>query len=284
MAVVWILAAFGILGGNLFLAHQVQADEEEKVTVVSGTDAADTMTLTDPIDAQAGLLTDESEKIDTSATALDALAGNDVILSGADVTVNANATALLLQILEAKTQALAKSLGLVAGGGDDMLTSSGALTVTSVAGGAYAGALLFESGDRDGDDRKIDLSLSTEAGVTAMDAGDGDDRVNNDGALAANATATSGGTVDQLTADAKGAVSLTSTSSAKAETTGIATGDGDDADQQHQHDYFHCNGHQWRARHEPCGGRKCGRRQGQDRIGYVGERRGDGHWHRIRWR
>ena len=99
------------MGGDLFLAHPVQADDENVVTVVSGTDAADTMTLTDPIDAQAGLLTDESEKIETSATALDALAGNDMILSGADVTASADAAALLLQILDAKTQALANSHG-----------------------------------------------------------------------------------------------------------------------------------------------------------------------------
>ena len=184
--------------------HPVQADEENVVTVVSGTDAADTMTLTDPIDAQAGLLTDQSEKIEASATALDALAGSDVILSGADVAASADATALLWQILDAKTQALAKAMGLVAGDDNDMLTSSGALAVTSVANGAYAGALAFDSGDRDGDDRKIDLSLITEAGSTAIDGRDGDDMVNNDGALAAIATATSGGTVDQLTADVHG--------------------------------------------------------------------------------
>ena len=59
------------------------------------------------------------------------MAGNDVILSGADVTANADATALLLQILDAKTQALAKSLGLVAGDDNDMITSSGSLAVTS---------------------------------------------------------------------------------------------------------------------------------------------------------
>jgi len=229
MAVIGVLAVFGLMGGDLFLAHPVQADDENVVTVLSGTDAADTMTLADPIDAQAGLLTDESEKIKASATALDAQAGSDVILSGADVAVNADATALLLQILDAKTQALAKAMGLVAGDDNDMITSSGALAVTSLASGAYAGALTFDTGDRDGDDRKIDLSLSTEAGSTAIDGGDGDDMVNNDGALAASATATSGGTVDQLTADAQGAVSLNATSSAKAETTGIATGDGDDA-------------------------------------------------------
>ena len=180
-------------------------------------------------------MTEESEKIEATATALDALAGNDVVLSGADVTSNADATALLIEILDAKTHALAKTLGLVSGDDNDTLTSSGFLMVTSVANGAYAGALSFDSGGRDGDDRKIDLSLSTEAASTAMDAGDGDDTVNNSGTLAANATATSGGMVggidysfNSLSADAQGAVSLTSTSSAKAETTGIATGDGDD--------------------------------------------------------
>ena len=195
MAVIGGLAVFGLMGGDLFLAHPVQADDENVVTVLSGTDAADTMTLTDPIDVQAGLLTDESEKIEASATALEALAGNDVILSGADVTANADATALLLQILDAKTQALAKAMGLVAGDDNDMITSSGALAVTSVASGAYGGGLLFDTGERDGDDRKIDLSLSTEAGSTAIDGGDGDDTLNNDGTLAATATATSGGMV-----------------------------------------------------------------------------------------
>jgi len=230
--VVWGLAAFGLMGSSLFLAHPVQADDEDRVTVVTGTDTADTMTPAGSIDAQAGLLTDESETIEAAATALDALAGNDVILSGADVTANADATALLLQILDAKTQALAKTMGLVAGDDNDTLTSSGSLAVTAVANGAYAGALSFDSGDRDGDDRKIDLSLSTEAASTVMDAGDGDDTVNNDGTLAADATATSGGMVGgtdySLSADAQGAVSLTSTSSAKAAATGIAAGDGDD--------------------------------------------------------
>ena len=177
MAVIGGLAVFGLMGGDLFLAHPVQADEENVVTVVSGTDAADTMTLTDPIDAQAGLLTDQSEKIEASATALDALAGSDVILSGADVAASADATALLWQILDAKTQALAKAMGLVAGDDNDTLTSSGALAVTSLASGAYGGGLFFDTGDRDGDDRKIDLSLSTEAGSTAIDGGDGDDTI-----------------------------------------------------------------------------------------------------------
>ena len=232
MAVMGGLAVFGLMGGDLFLAHPVQADDENVVTVVSGTDAADTMTLADPIDVQADLLTDESEKIEASATALDALAGNDVIFSSADVTASADAAALLLQILDAKTQALAKAMGLVAGDDNDTITSRGSLTVTSLASGAYASALGFDTGDRDGDDRKIDLSLSTEAASTAMDAGDGDDTVNNNGTLAATATATSGGMVGgtdySLSTAAQGAVSLTSTSSAKAETTGIATGDGDD--------------------------------------------------------
>ena len=84
-------------------------------------------------------------------------------------------------------------MGLVAGDDNDTITSRGSLAVTSLASGAYAGALTFDTGDRDGDDRKIDLSLSTEAGSTAIDGGDGDDMVNNDGALAVIATVTSGG-------------------------------------------------------------------------------------------
>ena len=38
-------------------------------------------------------------------------------------------------------------------------------------------AVLFDAGDRDGDDLKVDLSMSSQAESTAIDSGDGDDVV-----------------------------------------------------------------------------------------------------------
>ena len=228
VALIGILSGIGFMAGGLLPVPLVRADDEISVTVVTGTAAGDAMTIADPIDAQAGLLTDESEKIAASATALDAQAGNDTIFSESAVAAHSDATALLLQILDAKTQALAKSLGLLAGDGDDMVTSSGSVTVDAVSDGAYAGGLLFDIGDRDDEDRKIDISLSTEAGSTAIDTGDGDDTVDNEAILDADAVAISGGTADQLTAELEDSLSLTAQSSAKAETTGISSGDGDD--------------------------------------------------------
>lgn len=228
---VMLLLFFGCVIG---LAH---ADQQDEVTIISGTPGPDVITvnITDVIDAQAAINTESSEKVEASATGVDSLEENDTITVNAPLTVGAAANALLLLTPEKKTEAKATGVGITAGDGDDTVDNNIATTVIGSSLSAYGTSLQFEqpapseANDNGQNNKKeIDASVSSTTETTGVATGDGADSIENDGLMTTNGLATSGGVAGDLTATVRESTTMKTTSASDVSATGIQAGGNND--------------------------------------------------------
>ena len=207
-------------GAAIGLAY---ADEQEGVTIITGTSDPDVITvnITDIIDARADIETEASEKVEASATGVDSLEGNDTITVNAPLTAGAAANAVLLLTPEKKTEAIATGIGITAGDDDDSVDNNLAITVIGSSLSAYGSSLEFEQPDPPGNNtsqnnkKEIDASVSSKTETTGVVTGDGADSIENDGLLTTNGLATSGGVAGDLTATVRESSTMKTTSASR---------------------------------------------------------------------
>ena len=220
-------------GAAIGLAY---ADEQEGVTIITGTSDPDVITvnITDIIDARADINTEASEKVEASATGVDSLEGNDTITVNAPLTAGAAANAVLLLTPEKKTEAIATGTGITAGDDDDSVDNNLAITVIGSSLSAYGSSLEFEQPDPPGNNtnqnnkKEIDASVSSKTETTGVVTGDGADSIENDGLLTTNGLATSGGVAGDLTATVRESSTMKTTSASEVSATGIQAGGNND--------------------------------------------------------
>lgn len=216
-------------------AGQVYADEQDGVTIISGTPGADiiTVTIDEIIDAQADIETEASEKVEAAATGIDSLGGGDTITVSAPINAASVANALLLQTPESKAEAVAKSTGITSGTGNDSISNSALISVLGSSFSAYGTALQFEQSDpaNSGDQnskKEIDASVAAKTETTGVVTGDGADSIENDVLMTINGLATSGGVAGDLTATVRESTTMKTTSASEVTATGIQAGGDND--------------------------------------------------------
>jgi uncharacterized protein YhjY with autotransporter beta-barrel domain len=203
------------------------ADQSDPQSGVVGTDAADAIVVVEPLTVSASLETQQGERLDASATGIDALAGDDTVSVTATVDVDATASASLASDPE-ETEAKATTAAVKADDGDDVVAVEAALTATSTAFALYGNELDIQQEESD-TAQKISVSMQAVTEAAAIDTGDGDDRVENESLVSALAASVSGGSADALNATIRKSVSLETKSVAESTASGVATGAGDDA-------------------------------------------------------
>ncbi|MDJ0926016.1 MAG: autotransporter outer membrane beta-barrel domain-containing protein [Gammaproteobacteria bacterium] len=211
------------------LPLSVRADQEETDTGLTGTDAADVIEPGLPLSAVATVITDTGEKVSAAATGIDAKDGDDSITSTLGVDSNATATALLTQEPD-ETEANATSTAIKAGDGNDTVDNDSIINALGASTGGYAdGAILeFQQIDPLGDDKEVDVSITTKTEMLGVDLGDGNDTLENDGILTTNGFATTGNATGELNATVRESAEFKSTSASEATGTGIQGGGGND--------------------------------------------------------
>ena len=236
----FIIARSVLVACTLFLLQlfpqQGYADDEEKITIFTGTSGPDIITISimDILNAEANIQTEFSEKVEAAVIGIDSLEGNDTITINALITMGALANALLLHTPEKKTESLAQSSGVTAGEGDDSVFNNFGVNIFGSSLSAYGTALEFEqpapSDSSSGQDDKkvIDASVTSKTEITGVTTGDGDDLVENDGLLTINGLATSGASAGDLTATVRKSSTLKSKSESDVSSTGIQAGGGSD--------------------------------------------------------
>ncbi|MBW2690405.1 MAG: hypothetical protein JRC99_10805, partial [Deltaproteobacteria bacterium] len=184
LLLVTVLSLFLVSPGQLF------ADDQETVTVITGTPGPDIIipSLSDGLVVAAEIETEFSEKVEASATGIDSLAGNDLIIINIPTNLAVAATALLLNTPEKKTEAIAKSTGITSGEGNDTVDNSSVINIFGTSIGAYGDALEFEqpasvAGPGAPDKKEVAASAAATTEVTGVATGDGDDIIDNTGLL-----------------------------------------------------------------------------------------------------
>jgi len=223
------LSLFLISPGQLF------ADDQETVTIITGTPGPDIITpsLSDGLVAAAEIETESSEKVEASATAIDSLAGNDLIIINIPTNLAVAATALLLNTPEKKTAAIAKSTGITSGEGNDTVDNSSVINIFGTSISVYGDALEFEqpaptAGPGAPDKKEVAASAAATTEVTGVATGDGDDVIDNTGLLSIQSFATSGGTANELSATIKESSTVKIEATSTASATGLLAGSGED--------------------------------------------------------
>ncbi|SHJ09174.1 hypothetical protein SAMN02745165_01546 [Malonomonas rubra DSM 5091] len=211
------------------------ADDQETVVTLTGTDGSDYIspTILDSLLFSAEIETEFSEKVEASATGIDSLAGDDRIEVGIPMISTVAATAMLLNTPEKATEANATSIGIVAGDGNDTVTTNTLIDILGASLSLYGDTLEFDQppseNDSDGTTKKeVDASTSASTEVTAVKTGGGIDSITNSGLLALQSAATSGGTANQLTATIRESSSVKIESKSNASATGLQAGNGED--------------------------------------------------------
>jgi len=203
-----------------------RADQNDSQVGIEGTDGNDLIDVFDPLLVNASLSTSQGEKLDASATGVDAKAGNDSVTGDAAIDVDSTSSAVLTSDPK-ETEAKATSVGISGADGDDTVISDSAATATSTSLAAYGNDLAIEH-DASNPDKKISVSMHAITDSTGTDTGAGDDTVINSGLVSAISTSTSGGSADQLNATVKDSVSLESVAESVSSSIGVNAGEGSD--------------------------------------------------------
>ena len=109
------------------LAHADQTDAQAGTT---GTETADVIGVSAPLDVTASLDTDAGEALDATATGVDALGGDDTLSADAAIATDATATAVITSDPR-ETTAKANAVAVKGGDGADAVAVNDATTATA---------------------------------------------------------------------------------------------------------------------------------------------------------